>query len=386
MRTASLEPYRSADSPNRPWCLSVPAHLSDTGKRKRQYFATKKLADAEADRLAARQDNFGVSLTAMTPARIAEASEAYKLLDPLNVGLLDAVRSFVETHRVRSASIPFGQLFDLFLEAKAKRSEKYKVQLRWAKDSLAAIHAKLAADITVRDLDELLKHEKATVKNAFMRYLRAVFNWGVKRDYLTENPIDKLDFEEVVKGDTEIFEPKIVQALLQDCLENDLALLPYRVLGIFCGVRPDGELHRLQWSDIDLTDKVVRLPAAITKKRRLRFIDLSANAISWLEAYKRCGGNVEGSVMPFTADELRDHHRANWLRVVGADKDGNAKRRWIQQGMRHSYCSYWLALHNDIDRLVLQSGHESKEVMWRSYYRAATKAQAEKFWSIEPKA
>jgi hypothetical protein len=60
--------------------------------------------------------------------------------------------------------------------------------------------------------------------------------------------------------------------------------------------------------------------------------------------------------------------------------------RWIQQGMRHSYCSYWLALHNDIDRLVLQSGHESKEVMWRSYYRAATKAQAEKFWSIEPKA
>jgi hypothetical protein len=65
-------------------------------------------------------------------------------------------------------------------------------------------------------LDGLLKHEKATVKNAFMRYLRAVFNWGVKRDYLTENPIDKLDFEEVVKGDTEIFESKIVQALLQD--------------------------------------------------------------------------------------------------------------------------------------------------------------------------
>src|ERR1700736_2580987 len=210
MRTASLEPYRSVDSPNRPWCLSVPAHLSDTGKRKRQYFATKKLAEAEADRLAARQDNFGISLTAMTPARIAEASEAYKLLDPLNVGVLDAVRSFIETHRARSASIPFGQLFDLFLEAKAKRSEKYKVQLRWAKERFAALHDRLTSDITVRDLDELLKHEKATVKNAFMRYLRAVFNWGVKRDYLDANPIAKLDFEEVVKGDTEVFEPNIV--------------------------------------------------------------------------------------------------------------------------------------------------------------------------------
>jgi integrase len=135
-----------------------------------------------------------------------------------------------------------------------------------------------------------------------------------------------------------------------------------------------------------LTDKVVRLPASITKKRRLRFIDLSANAIAWLEEYTRRGGHVEGLVMPFTPDELRDHHRANWLRVVSSDKDGNPKHRWIQQGMRHSFCCYWLALHEDIDRLVIQSGHESKEVMWRNYYRATTKAKAEKFWSIVPKA
>ena len=52
--------------------------------------------------------------------------------------------------------------------------------------------------------------------------------------------------------------------------------------------------------------------------------------------------------------------------------------------MRHSYCSYWLAKHGDIDRLVIQSGHESKEVMWRNYYRATTKATADKFWGIRP--
>jgi len=92
----------------------------------------------------------------MTPARIAEASEAYKLLDPLNVGLLDAIRSFIETHRARSAFIPFGQLFDRFLETKAKRSEKYKVQLRWAKERFGALHDRLTSDITVRDLDGLL--------------------------------------------------------------------------------------------------------------------------------------------------------------------------------------------------------------------------------------
>jgi hypothetical protein len=34
--------------------------------------------------------------------------------------------------------------------------------------------------------------------------------------------------------------------------------------------------------------------------------------------------------------------------------------------------------------LVIQSGHESEEVMWRNYYRATTRAKAEKFWAIVP--
>jgi integrase len=248
----------------------------------------------------------------------------------LNVGLLDAIRSFIETHRARSAFIPFGQLFDRFLETKAKRSEKYKVPLRWAKERFGALHDRLTSDITVRDLDGLL-------------------NWGVKRDYLTENPINKLDFEEVVKGDTEIFEPKIVQALLQDCLEDDLAFLPYRVLGFFCGIWPDGELHRLQWSDIDSTDKVVRLRAEITKKRRLRFVDLSENALACLEAYKSRGGKLEGSVVPFTSAELRDRQlraelyfcyvqffgvRSSPLKLGSRgwhQKGWKPKRRWISK-------------------------------------------------------
>jgi integrase len=383
-RVASLKPYKSKTSPNRPWCVDVPPQLSDTGKRKRLFFATEKEGKGECEKLKARKDNFGISLTAMSPARITEAAEAYKLLDPHQIGLLDAIRSFLDTHRQRTASIPFSQLFDLFVEAKARRSQRYRDQLRWAKDRFEPLHDRIASDITVRDLDALLEGEKATVKNAFMRYLRAVFNWGLKRDYLSSNPIAKMDFEEVVKGDTEIFEPKLVRALLDDCRKNDLAFLPFRVVGFFCGVRPDGELPRLDWSDLDWSDKILKLRAEITKKKRLRFVDVSDNALKWLEEYRQRGGKTEGLIVPFTADELRDHHRENWARVVGVTKDGKPKRRWIQQGMRHSFCSYWLALHGDIDRLVIQSGHESKEVMWRNYYRATIKAKAEKFWALVP--
>lgn len=83
-RISSLEPRKVSSrekAGKAPWCLNVPAELSPTGKRQQLFFDLKKDAEAEAVTLEARRDNFGVSLTEMTPARIAEAAEAYKRLE-----------------------------------------------------------------------------------------------------------------------------------------------------------------------------------------------------------------------------------------------------------------------------------------------------------------
>jgi hypothetical protein len=45
----------------------------------------------------------------------------------------------------------------------------------------------------------------------------------------------------------------------------------------------------------------------------------------------------------------------------------------------------WLAKHKDINKLVLQSGHDSVDVMWRHYHRGTTEKHAKKFWTIRPK-
>jgi hypothetical protein len=92
-RTANLRPgYRKARADKRlaAWVVNVPSELSSTGHRQELFFPTKGEAQAECEKLKTRKDNFGISLSAMTPGRIAEASEAYKLLDPLNVSLLEA--------------------------------------------------------------------------------------------------------------------------------------------------------------------------------------------------------------------------------------------------------------------------------------------------------
>jgi integrase len=205
--------------------------------------------------------------------------------------------------------------------------------------------------------------------------LRAMLNYAMKRGYVDQNPVAKVEFSVVRLGEVQIYTPDEVQRILDDCLEHDLGLLPYRVLTLYCGIRPHGEATRLRWSDVSLADKIVKLHGSITKKGRSRYPALSDNAVAWLEAYRPRCPIWEGPVVPYSRYVLESHCKAN-LRRAGV--------KGIKNGSRHSYISYHLAMHQDIDGLTIQSGHRSIQTVWAHYYRAATKAEAEKYWSIVP--
>ena len=380
-RTAILKPaFREARDKQglAAWAVNVPANLSPTGRRQELFFSTKADAKVECEKLKARKDNFGSSLTAMTPARIAEAAEAFKILDPINVDLLTAVRGYVKSHKARSASIPFLKLFNLYLDAKQDRNPRYLQELRITRDRMPQLHTKLVCDISYRDLEPILNGMTPGARNPVMRYLRAVFFYGIKRGYLTENPIARLDFAERPRREVETIPADQVSKMLNHALETDLELLPFLVCGFFCGIRPDGELQKLEWRDIDFSDSdsAVVIRPEVSKTNRRRFIDLSDNAKAWLKTYVGRGGTLAGRIVPFNYSQLRTHRKAN--------REAAGITQWPKQGMRHTYCSNWLAKHGDINKLVLQSGHDSVDTMWRHYHRGTTKAEADKFWNIRP--
>jgi hypothetical protein len=73
-RSATLNPTKIKSREEKglsAWCVSIPPELSESGKRQRLFFVTKGEAAAECEKLKARKDNFGISLTTLTPARIA---------------------------------------------------------------------------------------------------------------------------------------------------------------------------------------------------------------------------------------------------------------------------------------------------------------------------
>jgi integrase/recombinase XerD len=360
------------------WSVNVPPNLSDTGKRRQLFFETKRDAIAECEKLKARKDNFGVSLTAMTPARIAEASEAYKLIDPLNVGLLSAVRDYIAGHKLRNESISFVDLFNLYLEAKSDRNDAYLRELRITRDRMPQLHDRLVCDIGVRELEPILNAMAPGARNPVMRYLRAVFNYGVKRGYVTENPIARLDFADRPRREVVTVPSDQVVRMLNHAFEEDLELLPFLIFGFFSGIRPEGELMKLEWTDVKLDASEIVVRPEVSKTKRRRFIDLSANARAWLNAYVDRGGITSGRIVKFAPSELRTHRTANWQTASDAE--------WPQQGMRHTFCSNWLAIHKDINRLVLMSGHDSVDTMWRAYHAGIPEAEANKFWSILPPA
>jgi len=97
--------------------------------------------------------------------------------------------------------------------------------------------------------------------------------------------------------------------------------------------------------------------------------------LAWVNAYRQAGGKTEGALIPFTPAVLRTKRREA-LKATGI--------RWIQQGMRHTFCSAWLAINHDVNRLVLLSGHNNPETMWRFYHRGMREKEAARFWAFVP--
>jgi hypothetical protein len=157
MRWPKLEPKKieGLNTP-RPWCLNVPASISNNGKRQRLFFETKEQAESQIMSIRNRRMTFGETLEQLSPTRASEALAAYRLLEGHDVSLLDAVTGFLAVHKDRNSSIPFLELFNSFLDAKKDRNQQYLSELRITRDRWQELHTKLVCDVTHRDLEPLL--------------------------------------------------------------------------------------------------------------------------------------------------------------------------------------------------------------------------------------
>jgi integrase len=139
------------------------------------------------------------------------------------------------------------------------------------------------------------------------------------------------------------------------------------------------EIDRLQFKSVVLDDPQpqVFVPAAITKSKEPRTVLLSENAIAWLQWFftnVRQPQPEERLIQGWTPNKLR----AAQNRAIGLDA------KWVHNCKRHCFASYWLALHRNLNELVLLLGHTTPAMARRHYLGAATYTDAQANFGIRP--
>ena len=378
MRASSLKPAKRREREARglsAWAVNVPPQLSPTGKRQQLFFATKIEAQGKCDQLQSTKTNFGTSMSLLSSIEITEAAKAYEMLRPHKVGLLEAIREYLKIHEQRTASVTFLELCDKYLAAKSKRDPRHLKGLRNTRDRFPSLHSLLVSDIDHRTLEPLINDVPSGGRNLILRHFHSFFNYAIKKGWSVTNPVDRLDKVETTPKEVEVIAPDDVARMLEYALSNDIELLPFLTLGFFTGIRPE-ELLLLQWEDVHMKSREINLRSTVSKTRTSRFPVLSENSVAWMEAFRRAGGRMEGSIFKFKEDAMYAHCQ-KIREAVGIN-------RWPQDAARHSFCSYWVGAGKGVDKLLTVAGHSNPRTLWKHYHRGVTEAAAAKFWSIMP--
>jgi integrase/recombinase XerD len=211
-------------------------------------------------------------------------------------------------------------------------------------------------------------------RNLRLRELRAVFNYALKKGWVDENPILRMDFVSRKIAEPDVYEPAELATLLETAERIDHRLIPLLCLGAFAGIRQH-EILRLNWRNIDLVERSIDMSPEQTKRGRRRSVEINDTLFAWLQWYVGKYGMRSGPVSAWSGIwsvrvPFRKLHKES-----GIPLKPNA--------LRHSFSSYYLSQHGDIDALVIALGHRGNpSVLWEHYHRAVKKSAAKAFWTI----
>ena len=320
----------------------------------------------------------------LSPAGMSEANQAFRELASASVTtpLLTIVRDFIQAHKARVQSAPFGLVFDEFMQAKKFRSVKYLDQLRKCKLKFEPLAKVSVSDLEPKQLERILRTMSSGYANTTQRYVRAILNWAIKKGYLQSNPVLALDFVHRPRTQIQVLSNEVVSKMLNHALRRQPRLLPYLLVTIFAGVRSEGEAQRLTYADVRIGEKVLVIPGHIAKTKQRRVIDLSDNFIAWWNAYLRlCEEAPKPSALIMNYDNpihLRTARRLNWKAAVGPGI------KYTSSITRHTWASNKLAYTNNIGEVTVQGGWQNASTLFRHYHAMVSKESGSAFWNIMP--
>ncbi|MEI6195259.1 MAG: tyrosine-type recombinase/integrase [Verrucomicrobiota bacterium] len=349
------------------------------GKRIRKWFKSKAAAETEMDSLKDQERTGGKAWFDSTPEARSDMmlimSEAKKENIPLRTvweafknGKLDAAPMVRRTLK---------QAVTETIEAKQNQNlrDRYVAELENYLWKFTSGREEMFIDrVTVADIEQWFdkRGEALSTRRSNLGRLSAMFDVCWRRGYTKENICLKITPPKLDEVPPAILTPDQAAALLKSCKSQSPVMLPWLVLGMFAGIRPD-EIEKLTWADVDSKQKHVEITAAASKTRDRRIVPLNETALSWLKICK--AGKPDDMVAP-AKSSLRRYRQA--LKAAAGVK-------WVQDILRHTAASYLLQLHQDAAKVSYWNGH-SVRTLETKYKNTVTPDDCQKFWDLTPAA
>ena len=266
----------------------------------------------------------------------------------------------------------------------------------------------LAATVTRKQAEAWILGADTVSKQASRyRALHALFRCGVRRKYFSENTVAGLDKPPERPPDrVDIFTPAEAEAVLRAAQEREPRLVAFLAVGMFGGLRPQNELARLDWSDINFEAGKITVTRSTSKTDRVRHVEIQPNLRAWLESVpkarrkglvyssRRALFRVLGREWP--QDKRKAERAAKAARAAklghklpGPNPEPKPKLkgkplRWSSDIMRHSFCTYRQAVLKDIGKLCFEAGN-TPDVAKAPYLNPhVSEAEVKKYWAIMP--
>jgi integrase len=165
-----------------------------------------------------------------------------------------------------------------------KRALEREPSRAWRDRPLSSISR---ADV-IRLLDAIVAAGAEIGANRSLAYLRALFNWAVKRGRLPSSPVSGVDAPTKERTRDRVLSDDELRWLRRGCEKIDWPFGPLVKLLLFTGQRRD-EVASLQWSELDVDRRTWTLPREKTKNNHAHEIHLSDAAIEVLDSLPRIG-------------------------------------------------------------------------------------------------
>lgn len=355
---------------------------------KKRYFVDLGEAEKHADDVAAtvaRNGQEGLDLDPETRGMVAEAQRALK---PHGATILDAVRHYtawLAQQKAREATPTIGELAEKWHQVKAKGGlkklrPKTVADIKETSERLTKSWGGLrpeeltpSAALAYLEGLEVSHQRKFNIRNLNSQF----FNWCIKREITAHNPFSKVEVEMPEREEPLALSPDDAEKLMRTCQSKFAELVPYHAVCLFAGMRPY-EVLRLKWEDINIEEAAIFVRKSSSKVKESRLVQMEDNLVAWLKASKGTG-EVVGANHRDRCEQLRI---ALGYKLQGENPEGP---EWVDDVMRHSYASYWLAKHKNREHLAEQMGTSLKMIKAR-YKKTVSLGLAKKFWGIMPQA